>query len=138
MFVIDVDDRGCALRQQFFKQPKLGGQVRLEVLMIVEMIARDVGESSGRDAQTIKSVLVKAMRRSFDREMTDAIRGQRVERAVQLDGVGCRQCAVCFAARRYDSNRANARGAMTVRGPDLPRERRDRSFAARSSDRRDR
>ena len=58
--------------------------------MIVEMIARDVGEACRRDAQTVKSILVEAVRRSFDREMADPVAGQRVERAMQRDRVGCR------------------------------------------------
>ena len=134
MLVIDIDDRGCTGRQQFLKQPQLGSEIRIEVRMIVEMIARDVGECRRGKVQAIEPVLIEPMRRSFDREMADAIAGQGLKRAMQLDRVGCGQCAVAFAARRNDTNCADARGLVAVRRPDLPRERCHRSFAARPGD----
>src|SRR5262249_30100528 len=54
--VIDVDDGGRALRQQIFEQPQLGGEIGFETRMIVEMVARDIGETRCRNAQAIEPV----------------------------------------------------------------------------------
>ena len=111
MFVIDIDDRGAAWREQFLEQPQLGGEISLEARMIIEMIARDVGESRRRDLQSVEPILVEAMRGRFDRQMRDAVAGELIERAVQRDRVRRRQRAVNFAARRNDADRADAGGA---------------------------
>ena len=137
MRVIHVDDRGATLRHERFKQPQLGGEVRLESRMIVEVIARDVGERGRGKAQPIEPVLIEAVRRGLDGEMGDALACQRVKRTMQRDRIGRGQRAVSLAARRYDSDRTDARGAMAERGPDLPRERGDRGLAAGAGDRRD-
>src|SRR5439155_24870307 len=65
MLVIDIDDRGCTGRQQFLKQPQLGSEIRIEVRMIVEMIARDDDECARGKVQAIEPVLIEPMRRSF-------------------------------------------------------------------------
>ena len=62
VIVIDVDDRGCAVRQQFVEQPQLGGKIGFEIRMIVEMVARDIGESRRRNAQSIEPILIEPMR----------------------------------------------------------------------------
>ena len=79
MLVIDVDDRRGAGLQQILEQPQLGGEISLEARMIIEMIARDIGETASRDAQTVEPVLVEAVRGCLDGEMSDAIAGKRVE-----------------------------------------------------------
>src|SRR5271156_5554872 len=58
VLMIDVDDRGTAWREQVVEQPQLGGEIGLESRVIIEMVPRDVGETSRRDAQTLKPVLV--------------------------------------------------------------------------------
>src|ERR1700683_5372763 len=105
--------------------------------MIVEMIARDVGERTGSDPQPIEPILIEAMGRRFDRQMGDTITSKLIDRLMQHDGVRRREGAVSFAARRYHTDRADAGGAMSERGPDLPRKSSDRSLAAGPSDGRD-
>ena len=105
MIVIGIDDGRGARRQQSLEQPQLGGEIGLEARMIIEMIARDVGEAAGRDAQAVEPVLIEAVRGRFDREMGDAVAGERVDRAVQRDRIRRRQRAVSLAARRDDADR---------------------------------
>ncbi len=105
--------------------------------MIVEVIARDVGEGGGGKAQPVEPVLIEAVRRGLDGEMGDAVVRERVKRTMQCDRIGRGQRAVSLAARRYNSDRTDARGAMAERGPDLPHERGDRGLAAGAGDRRD-
>ena len=79
-------------------------------------------------------ILVEAVRRGFDREMRDAFAGERVERTVQRHRIRRGQRAVSLAARRNDADRADARGALAERAPDLPRESGDRGLAAGAGD----
>ena len=62
VLVIDIDDRRGAGREQVLEQPQLGGEIGVECWMIVEMIARDIGEAGGCDTQTVEPVLVEAVR----------------------------------------------------------------------------
>ena len=98
------------------------------------MIAGDVGEAAGRDAQAVEPELIEAVRRRFDGKMGDAVAGERIDRTVQLDRIRRGQRAVGLAARRDDADRADAGRAETQRAPDLPREGRDRRFAAGAGD----
>ena len=66
--------------------------------MIVEMVARQIGEGAGGDAHAVEPVLVEAVRGRFERQMRDALAGELVERAMQLDRIGRGQRAVDFAA----------------------------------------
>jgi len=91
MIVIGVDDCSAARREQSLEQPQFGGEVSLECRMIVEMIAGDVGEACRRDAQAVEPILIEAVRGRFDRQVSDAVAGQRIERAMQRDRVRRRQ-----------------------------------------------
>ena len=60
--MIDVDDRNAAGAHQAFEQNEFGPQVGVECLMIVEMVARDVGEGADLDAQAVEPMLIEPMR----------------------------------------------------------------------------
>ena len=99
MIVVDIDDgRGAAVEQRL-EQPQLGGEIGLEVLVIIEMIAGDVGEAARRDAQAVEPELIEAVRRRFDGKMGDAVAGQRIDRTMQLDRIRRGQRTVSLAAR---------------------------------------
>ena len=134
VLVVDIDDRGAARFDEDREEPQLGGEVGLEAQVIVQMIARDVGESAGGNAQAVEAVLIEPMRGRLDRKMGDLIAGESVERSVQRDRIRRRQRAVGGAAGRDDTDSADARGAVSECGPDLPREGRDRGFSARAGD----
>ncbi len=134
MIVVRINDGGGARLEQNFEQAKFRFEIRFQARMVIEMIARDIGEAARGDAQTVEPRLVEAVRGRLDRQMRDAFAGECVDRTVQRDGVGRRQRAVSFTARRNDTDRADACGAMTERGPDLPCERSDRRLAAGAGD----
>ena len=94
------------------------------------MIAAQIGEAAGRDANAVEPVLVEAMRRRFDRQMGDALAGQLRQRAVQVDRIGRGQRAVDLALPRHHADGADAGGLVAERSPDLPGEGRDRGLAA--------
>jgi hypothetical protein len=67
--------------------------------MIIEMIAGDVGEAAGRDAQAVEPELIEAVRRRFDGEMGNTVAGERIDRTMQFDRIGRGQRAISLAAR---------------------------------------
>ena len=54
------------------EQPQLGGEIMRDVRMVIHVIARQVGESAGTDADTVQSILIEPVRRSLECEMRDA------------------------------------------------------------------
>ena len=98
MIVVDIDDGGGTAVQQRLEQPQLGGEIRFEALMIIEMIAGDVGEAARRDAQAVEPELIEAVRRRFDGKMGDAVAGERIDRTMQFDRIRRGQRAVSLAA----------------------------------------
>ena len=112
--IVDVDHRRAARRDQVVEQPQLGGEIGLDGRMIIEMVARQIGEGAGGNAHAVEPVLVEAVRGRFEREMRDAFAGQCIERAMQLDRIGRRQRAVGFALGRDHADGADA-GGLDVR-----------------------
>src|ERR1700722_3672756 len=103
--------------------------------MVIEMVARQIGEGACRQANTIKAALIEPVRRCLEREVADRFVYKLIERFMQRDRIGRRQRTVDFARWRDEADRAERSGTMAERDPDLPRESRDRTFAARASDR---
>ncbi len=106
--------------------------------MIIEMIARQIGEGAGAETHAIEAALIEPMRRGLESEMRDAILRQLIERLVQRDRVRRRQRAIDFAGGCDEADSAQRGSAMAEREPDLPGKRCDRAFAAGASDRDDR
>ena len=74
--IVDADHRGAAGRDQVGEQPQLGGEIGLDGRMIIEMIARQIGEGAGGDAHAVEPVLVEPVRGRLQRQMRDALAGQ--------------------------------------------------------------
>ena len=70
-----ADKRGAG-RQQRVEQAQLGGAVGRHVAVVVEMVARQVGEARGGDPQTVQPALLDAVRGSLDRRLPHAGAGQ--------------------------------------------------------------
>ncbi len=131
---VGFDHRRLPLRKQRVEQAQLRREIGFHVRMIIEMVARQIGEGAGREPHAIEPALIEPMRRGLEGEMRDAVPRQLVERLVQRDRVRRRQRAIDFAGRRDETDRAERGGAMAERKPDLPGEGRDRAFAARAGD----
>jgi hypothetical protein len=86
--VIDIDDASPMRLDQFREQPQLGGKIRRHRRMIIEVIAADIGEGTGRDPHRVKTTLIEPMRGGLHRKMGHALVGKRIERAVERDGIG--------------------------------------------------
>ena len=105
--------------------------------MIIEVVARQVGEGAGGDAHAVEPALVETVRGGLERQMCDALTRQPVERAMQFDRIGRGQRAVGLGRRRNHADGADAGGRKAERAPDLAREGGDRGLAAGAGDRRD-
>ena len=56
--IVDVHHGAAVGLQQLGEQPQLGGQIGLHGAVVVEVIARQVGEGCGADPDPIQSILV--------------------------------------------------------------------------------
>ena len=90
--------------------------------MIVEMIAREIGEGAGGEAHAVEPPLLEPVARRFEREMGDVVAGKIGHDLVQLDRIGRGEVAGHRAAGRDESDRAEARRLVPGPLPDLPQE----------------
>ena len=87
--------------------------------MIVEVLVREVGEGRRRKPHAVQPVLVETVARRLDREMLDALAGERGEVLVKLDRIGGREAGLASQSRREDAERADARRFETERRPEM-------------------
>ena len=59
-------------RQQLGEQPALGREIGGHVAVIVEMVARQVGEGGGAEREPVEAELVEPVARRLERDMVDA------------------------------------------------------------------
>ena len=134
IFAVGGDDRRLAGFQQIPEQPQLGVEIVVETGVIIEMVAREIGEAGRRQAHAVEPSLVEAMRGGLHRQMGHAFARQSVKGLVQADRVRRRQRAVNGAARLDHADRAERGRRKTAEGENLPREIGDRGLARRSGD----
>ncbi len=102
--------------------------------VIVEMVARQVGEGRRGEREPVEAELVEAVARCLERDVIDAGARQRLQRAVERHRVGRRQAAGLGEIGADDAERAEARRAPAVALPDLAGEGRDRGLAVGAGD----
>ena len=83
--VVDVDHTRDQVVAR--EQPGLGGAVALHGAVVVEMIAREIGERGGAEAHRADARLVERVRGDFHRDAGRAAGAQVGERALHGDGV---------------------------------------------------
>src|SRR5215471_9783663 len=59
--IVDAYHRRAAGRDDISKQTELGGEIALDVWVIVEMIARQIGERAGCNAHAVEPILIEAV-----------------------------------------------------------------------------
>ena len=102
--VVDVDHAVRQVRPR--QQPRLGGAVGLHRAVIVQMVARQVGENRRVEAHAVDAPLVEGVRGDFHAHALGAQRAQLRQLTLQRDGIGGR------VQRRGDLRRAaKAEGA---------------------------
>ena len=131
---VRIDDSRLARLQEHLEQAQFCRQIIVERSMIIEVIARKIGERSGAQPHAIEPALLESMRRRFHRKMRDAIIGELLQRLMQRHRIGRRQRAIHGLRRRNDADRAERCRRMTEFSPYLPNESGDRRLAARTRD----
>ena len=117
--IVCIDDRMLQLRPR--EQLGLRSGVALERAVIVQVIARQVGEDRGIEAHAIDTMLVERMRRHFHRETSHACVAQFGELTVHRDGIRgrVRHCLQCIDAAETDRARVcGSRAEQLRRGCD--------------------
>ncbi len=122
------------MRQKLGEETKLLREIILEARVIIQMIARDIGEGAGGERHAVDAALLQAVARGFEREMGDAVVGKRGENAMQLDRVGRGVLEHLGPARAHDADRAETGRLVSLRRPELAQEGRDRGLAVRAGD----
>ncbi len=133
-FAVDIHHGAGAARQQLGEQAKLLREIILEARVVVQMIARDIGEGAGRERDAVDAALLQAVARGFEREMGDAVLGKRGEDRVQLDRVGRGVLEHLGAARADDADRAEACRVESLPRPELAHEGGNRGLAVGAGD----
>ena len=113
---IGVDDGALAGLEQALEQLQLGREIGFHRGVIIEMVAREIGEGAGAEADAVEPMLDDAMRGGLERKMRDAATAEFVERLVQCDRIRRRQRAIVRSAGRDDAERAE-RGGGDARAP---------------------
>ena len=126
---IGVQHGGTAVGQKFGEEAHLGGEIALHVAVIVEVVARQVGEGRRLDPDPVQAELVEAMTGGLHDQVIEAVLGKPGETAVQIGRVGRGQ-----RSRRLRMGRRHPQGAEAGRLaaqalPDLAREVGDRGLA---------
>lgn len=120
VLVIDVDHRAATVDNERLEQPELGFKIGFDARVIIQMVAAQIGEARGRDADTVEPVLIEAVRRRLHRQMRNALVGEFRQCLVQPDRIRRGQRAVDLFLRRHHTNGAETCGLVTQRRPDLP------------------
>ena len=134
---VGVEHRRAARGQKLLEQAHLGGQVGRHVAVIIQMVARQVGEGRRRDLDAVEPVLVEAVARGLHDQVFHAVLGEARQTAVQLDGIGRGQRLGRAGPGRAQAERPEARRFAPLMTPDLPGEADHRGLAVGAGDRGD-
>ncbi len=116
---IGVQDRRAVMGQQVAKQPQLGREIGLVGLVIVEVVARQVGEGRCREPHAVKAMLVEAMGRCFQRQVVQAGARQISQCLVEGDRIGRGQARAAIEAVGIEAKRAHTGRLVAQMRPDL-------------------
>jgi hypothetical protein len=114
---VRVQHGDAARRHDFAEQALLGRGIGGHVAVVVEMVARQVGEGRGHDMHAVEAELIEAVARRLHRHMFDAGGGEIGEVLVERHGVGGGQRAGTAHIRGDQAKRAEARRLMPEQHP---------------------
>ena len=60
--IVNADHGAAARHNKVIEQPQLGGEIGFDGWVIVEMIARQIGEGASSDTDTVKPMLIESVR----------------------------------------------------------------------------
>lgn len=100
-------------------EAKLRVAVLSHVLVIIEMVLREIGKRRRLQTHAVHAMLLKPMARRFHRDMRHALLGERRQGFVDRDGIGRGVPEIDDAVRTNRAQRAKARGFAPRVRPDL-------------------
>jgi len=89
--LIGVGDGSRALRKERVEEPELGFQIVLERAVIVEVVARQVGEAAGCEADPVEPTLLKPWLDASSERCVTSSPARSAMISCKLDRVGCRK-----------------------------------------------
>ncbi len=109
-------DHGVSIRLEVKHQRRFRGEVCLHRAVIVEMIAREIGENGRPEFQSVDSLLVETVRRDFHRDPLRATIDEHTQYSLQLDRTRCGELSSTgndfpFCAKQY-AKRTDRRASM--------------------------
>ncbi len=116
------------------EQPRLGRAVGFERAVVVEVVARQVGEHGGVEVHARDALLVERVRRHFERERRGAVVACCGETALHGDGVGRGQPGVLHACRMTVTQRADVPAATAEKIRRLRQQEGSRGLAVGAGD----
>ena len=122
---IDIDHRRAAVGSASSNSRSFASGI-LERRMVVEMIARQIGEGARARSDAVEPALLEPVARGLERQMRDPLAASSAERLVKLDRIGV-VSSRDLARRRLDAERAEARRRMPARPRSAARTTRPRS-----------
>ena len=132
---VGVDHRARAGAAAVREQPQLGVEIVLERRVIVEMIARQIGEGGGGQAHAVEPLLVEPVRGGLHRQMRDAGVGERCERSgAARSGPASSASRRSLTGRETTPSVPSEAASIAEPAPDLAREGGDRGLAAGAGD----
>ena len=134
---VGVEDGAAARRQQLDKQPILRRAVGLHVAVVVEMVARQIGEGGGGEFDTVEAELGKPVARRLDRGMATRFAARSLSMRCNATGSGVVSAPGRRPLRR-PSQACQGSRIVAERLPDLAGEMGDRGLAVGAGDRGDR
>ncbi len=135
---VGINDRRLAWLEQPLEELEFGAQIFGKRCVIVEMVAREIGERRGAEANAVEPVLHNAMRGRLQGEMGDAAGREPIQGFVQTHRIRRGQRAGDRPRGRDDAKRAERGGFGAETRPNLTHEIGNGCLAARPGDRDDR
>ena len=87
-FIVHPDDGRASGINHFIKQPHLGREVIVHVVVIIEVIAAKVGEASRHYARSFAAVLRQAMAARLKRNVADPLARQSAHIGEEGNDIG--------------------------------------------------
>ena len=92
MRIVNIDNGGAARHQQIGEQPRFGSEIGVDIRVMVQMIAAEIGKAGDMHIHAVQTVLFQPVAAGLDRKMGNAGAGQLVQGRMQAQRIrGCQR-----------------------------------------------
>ena len=131
--IIDIDHRDPVFGQNACEEPRLGVEIRLEALVVIQMILCEIGEARCAEVNAVQPPLCQSVRRRLHSRMFDPGLYRAQKCAVQGNGLRCRMRQGRFPIA-FHTGGAKIDRRMSQQLPDTPHETGNTGFAIGAGD----